>query len=80
MPINDGGNKLLSITNKESAPKTGYGFIYFINKEDFDYFLTMVDTIKRPIIAKKYKINLDAAQGTLSLSVDGGSWDFKKII
>lgn len=80
MPVNEGGNKLLSITNKEFAPKTGYSFVYFINKVDFDYILTMVDTISHPIIATKYKIYIDAAEGKLSISVDGASWDFKKVV
>jgi hypothetical protein len=76
----DANNKrLLSLTNKETDPKSGFGFIGYINKKEFDYILTMIDSTSKPIIAIDYKISLDAANGLLTISTDGASWDFKKV-
>lgn len=75
----ENNKRLLSLTNKETDPKSGFGLIGYVNKKDFDYILTMIDSISKPLIAKDYKIEIDASIDQLTLSVNGTSWVFKKV-
>jgi hypothetical protein len=79
--FNGGGTKLMSITDKINAPRTGTGYSYHIVKEDFYYVLRLIITDGDKVAAIDYKIdNIDCSIGVLKLSSGGATLELNKIV
>ena len=79
-PTNENNQGAITVTNKELAPNTGYQFIYFVVKNEYDYHLRIVDATSQAMITKDYKIIIDSLRKQLSLSADGLTWNFTKAV
>lgn len=76
-----GGNpKLMSITDRQNAPKTGTGYQYHIVKQDYYHILRLILADGNKVATMDYKIDkIDCSTGELNTSTDGVVWELKKV-